>query len=78
MVSLIAAMFFTVVILRTKAKLDLLYAYALKAAKRLFGIPGFRYCVIADGIREILIRFPQRQIRSPTQKTDEQPLLFIA
>jgi hypothetical protein len=48
------AMFFAMVHLGVKAKLEILCHHALKAAKRLFGIPDFRFYAIADGIREIL------------------------
>lgn len=77
MVLLTAAMYFTVVILGTKAKLDFLYAHALKAAKRLFCIPDFRYYAIADGIREILTHFRRCQTTTPFHKADDQLLLFI-
>jgi hypothetical protein len=72
-----AAMFFAAVILGTKAKLDILCAHALKAAKRLFGIPDFRYYAIADGIKELLTRFPRRHSPPPTKKTADQLVLFV-
>lgn len=71
-----AAMFFAAVILGTKTKLDILCAHALKAAKRLFGIPDFRYYAIADGIREILTRCPRRKTPAPAMKDREQLLMF--
>ena len=48
------AMYFAMVHLGVKSKLEILCHHALKAAKRLFGIPDFRFYAIADGIREIL------------------------
>jgi len=48
------AMFFSMVYLGQQIKLAILCHHALKAAKRLFGIPDFRYYAIADGIRAIL------------------------
>jgi hypothetical protein len=48
------AMFFAMVHLGVRAKLAILCHHALKAAKRLFGIPDFRFYAIADGMREIL------------------------
>jgi hypothetical protein len=48
------AMYFAMVYLGQQTKLAILCHHALKAAKRLFGIPDFRYYAIADGIREIL------------------------
>jgi hypothetical protein len=71
-----AAMFFAAVVLGAKAKLDILCAHALKAAKRLFGIPDFRYYAIADGIRELFTRFPRRQSTPTAKKTADQMALF--
>ena len=48
------AMYFSMVYLGQQTKLAILCHHALKAAKRLFGIPDFRYYAIADGIRTIL------------------------
>jgi len=48
------AMYFSMVYLGAQTKLAILCHHALKAAKRLFGIPDFRYYAIADGIRAIL------------------------
>jgi len=33
-----------------------LAGHALRAAKRIFGIPNFRYYALADGIKDILSR----------------------
>jgi len=44
------AMYFSMVYLGQQTKLAILCHHALKAAKRLFGIPDFRYYAIADGI----------------------------
>ena len=48
------AMFFAMVHLGGQTRLAILCHHALKAGKRLFGIPDFRFYAIADGIREIL------------------------
>ncbi len=54
MVALVnAAAFFTAVVLGTKVKLQILASHLLRAAKRLFGIPDFRYDALADGIAEV-------------------------
>jgi hypothetical protein len=37
-----------------KTKLRVLMGHLLKAAKRVFGIPEFRFCALADGIKEHL------------------------
>jgi hypothetical protein len=69
-------MFFTAVVLGTKMKLSILASHVLKAAKRLFGIPDFRYYALSDGIREILSRFPRRSPSGPNRLLYEQYLLF--
>ncbi len=48
------AMSFSMLWLGQKDKLAVLARHALKAAKRLFGIPDFRYYALADGLAEIL------------------------
>jgi hypothetical protein len=75
-VLVMAAMFFTAVVLGTKMKLSTLASHVLKAAKRLFGIPDFRYYALSDGIREILSRFPRHSPPGPNRLLYEQCLLF--
>lgn len=53
----LASSYFAAVYLGMRAKLEILTAHVLKAAKRIFGIPDFRYYAIADGIRELLNRY---------------------
>ena len=55
-----AAAYFAAVVLDTKAKLKIMAGYVFKAAKRLFGIPDFRYYAIADGLMSIFNRHPGR------------------
>jgi hypothetical protein len=38
-------------------------AYVLKSAKRVFGIPDFRYYAIADGLGSIFMRHPGKPYR---------------
>ena len=56
MALVLASSYFAAVYLGRRAKLEILTAHVLKAAKRIFGIPDFRYYAIADGIRELLNR----------------------
>ena len=49
----LAAAFFSAVWLGTKEKLEILSMHVRKAAKRIFGIPDFRYYALADGIKSI-------------------------
>jgi hypothetical protein len=52
MMALVA--YFTMAYLGLKTKLLVLMRHLLKAVKRLFGIPEFRFYALADGIREHL------------------------
>ena len=54
MAVVLAVAYFTMVYLGTKTKLRVLARHMLKAARRLFGIPDFRFYALADGIREVL------------------------
>jgi hypothetical protein len=44
----------------TRAKLEILALHVLRAAKRIFGIPDFRYYSLADGIKEVLSKALKR------------------
>lgn len=55
------AMSFTMTWLGTKEKLAVLAFHALKAAKRLFGVPDFRYYALADGLAAIF----RKRIKAP-------------
>lgn len=55
-VLVLAAAYFAAVWLGTRTKLNILAMHALNAAKRLFGIPDFRYYALADGISSIFKR----------------------
>jgi len=54
MVLVLCAMYFAAVYLGDRARLRILAHHALVAARRLFGIPDFRYYALADGIRKLL------------------------
>lgn len=66
----LAVMFFCACILDHDARLRVMAGYVERAAKRLFGIPDFKYYALADGLRSIFARNPGRphtRIRPPTQ-----------
>ena len=67
MVLVLCAMYFAAVHLGDSVKLAALAYHALRASKRLFGIPNFRYYAVADGIRRLLERStrPFRMIYTP-------------
>jgi hypothetical protein len=58
------AMSFTMMWMGQKDKLAVLTRHALTAAKRLFGIPDFRYYAIADGLAEILGKLTRKAFGS--------------
>jgi hypothetical protein len=64
MMSLISVVsYFAAVALDVGSKLKITAAYVLKSAKRVFGIPDFRYYAIADGLRNIFMRHPGKPYR---------------
>lgn len=64
MMSLILAVsYFAAVVLDVGSKLKITAAYVLKTAKRVFGIPDFRYYAIADGLRNLFMRHPGKPYR---------------
>ena len=72
---LLAVMYFAAVVLDMRERLKIMASYVLKAAKRVFGIPDFKYYALADGLRSLFARHPghpRRQSRAP----DPQILLF--
>jgi hypothetical protein len=72
---LLAVMYFAAVILDTSEKLKIMAGYVLKAAKRVFGIPDFKYYALADGLRNLFLRHPGRPLRQ-NRPPDPQPVLF--
>ena len=55
----LAASYFICVHIGLSEKLKILAAHAMKAAKRLFGIPDFNYYCIQDGVKSIFERTPR-------------------
>ena len=60
--------YFAAKVLDIGSKLKITAAYVLKAAKRVFGIPDFRYYAIADGLRNLFMRHPGKPYRQFTAK----------
>lgn len=59
----LAVSYFAAIVLDIGSKLRVTAAYVLKSAKRVFGIPAFRYYAIADGLRSIFMRHPGKPYR---------------
>jgi hypothetical protein len=77
MALVLASSYFAAVYLGMRAKLEILTAHVLKAAKRIFGIPDFRYYAIADGIRELLNRHNKGILRPTIKDYPIQQLSFF-
>lgn len=60
---ILAVSYFAAIVLDIGSKLRVTAAYVLKSAKRVFGIPDFRYYAIADGLRSIFMRHPGKPYR---------------
>ncbi|MCP4685598.1 MAG: transposase, partial [bacterium] len=60
----LAASYFAAVWLGAKTKLEILALHVMNAAKRVFGIPDFRYYALADGISAILGRIGKGPIEA--------------
>jgi len=73
----LAASYFAAVYLGFRAKMEILVTHVLKASKRIFGIPDFRYYAIADGIRELLNRHNKGIIKSPVLLTSSAQLVLF-
>ena len=69
----LAAMFFCACILDHDARLRVMASYVERAAKRLFGIPDFKYYALADGMRALLTRHPGKPHR-PTRPPNPSQL----
>ncbi len=64
----LAVMYFAACVLDHDARLRLMAQYVERAAKRLFGIPDFKYYALADGLRSLFARHPgapRTRIRAP-------------
>jgi hypothetical protein len=58
MALLLAVFYFVAVILDQAQKLTIMAGHILKSAKRVFGIPDFKYYALGDGLSNIFSRFP--------------------
>ena len=62
---LLAVMFFAACVLDHDQRLRIMAGYVERAAKRLFGIPDFKYYALADGLRGLFTRHPGRATGVP-------------
>lgn len=76
-VLVLAASYFAAVWLGTTAKLTILAMHAMNAAKRLFGIPDFRYYALADGIKAIFKRIGKGPLHPRGLESPQTPQLAL-
>jgi len=74
---LLAVMHFTAVRVGMEARLKILALHALDAAKRLFGIPDFRYYALADGMKDILHKAGKGTLYARDEKIPPDPQLAL-
>lgn len=73
----LAASYFAAVWLGTRVKLNILAMHAMNAAKRIFGIPDFRYYALADGISVIFKRVGKGPLHPRGHKPVPSPQLSL-
>jgi len=70
MALLLAVFYFVAVVLDQTQKLTIMAGHILKSAKRVFGIPDFKYYALGDGLCNIFSRFPgQLQYQSEIRQS---------
>lgn len=73
---LLAVFYFMAVKLDMNAKLTIMSGYILKAAKRVFGVPDFKFYAMSDGIKSLFNRSPVKFGDAPLEKLDPNQLGF--
>jgi hypothetical protein len=63
MALLLAVFYFVAIILDQTQKLTVMAGHILKYAKRVFGIPDFKYYALGDGLSNIFSRYPGKLIQ---------------
>jgi len=75
---LLAVLFFAACVLDHDTRLRVIAGYVERAVKRLFGIPDFKYYVLADGLRALLARNPGPPVTRIHKKQPKQLRLELA
>ena len=73
MALLLAVFYFMAVRLDTDTKLKVMVSHVLTQAKRVFGVPDFKYYAISDGLANIFKRSPGPNNNSRTMEKDQPP-----
>jgi hypothetical protein len=74
MALLLAVFYFISVVLDQTQKLTIMAGHILKNAKRVFGIPDFKYYALGDGLFNIFSQFPGKLLDQ--QKRHQIQLAF--
>jgi hypothetical protein len=74
MALLLAVFYFVAIILDQTQKLTVMAGHVLKCAKRVFGIPDFKYYALGDGLSNIFFRYPGKLMKYP--EIDKNQLSF--
>lgn len=72
----LAVIYFAAVMLDGNEKLRIMAAHVFAVAKRVFGIPDFKYYAISDGLKKLFERHPGRPHRLRKGPPEPQLLLF--
>ena len=72
----LAATFFAACVLDHDSRLQVMAGYVERAAKRVFGIPDFKYYALADGMRALFSRHPGPPVTRIHDTTPSQMPLF--
>jgi len=71
MALLLAVFYFVAVILDQSQKLTIMAGHVLRSAKRVFGIPDFKYYALGDGLCNIFSQYPGKLLK-PSEIFDSQ------
>ena len=77
MVIVMAVAYFAMVVMDERSKLKVMVGHIYRIAKRVFGVPDFRYYAIADGIMALFARHPGSIRRCREKGGLEQPTLAL-
>jgi len=72
----LGVVYFSALVLDGREKLKILAGHVLSAAKRVFGIPDFKYYALSDGLKKLFDRHPGRPHHVRRGPPDPQLLLF--
>ena len=73
---LLAAIYFITTIIDSASKLKILASHLLQSAKRIFGIPDFRYYALSDGLHNVFKTCPGSILPSKREPPGQTVLDF--